>query len=88
MDKTLTTLLSDIAWTYPPDIVMGALKDTWDIPLSKGGKVLALTIPETKGQNSETIERRDAINLAIKEYRRHNLYVTISSCLVSSVYPC
>ncbi|TGJ78250.1 hypothetical protein E0Z10_g10510 [Xylaria hypoxylon] len=64
---------NDLGWNRPADIIEG-LKRAWDIPLSKGGKVLALTIPETKSTSRETIERRNEVNDAIRGYEKDNFF--------------
>jgi hypothetical protein len=52
----------------------------WEIPLSNGGNVLALTVPEIgqKG-NSAALKRlteaKNKLNDLIKGYKRENLYV-------------
>jgi hypothetical protein len=68
-----STLPSDIGWGRPADQVIEGLKRTWDIPLSKGSKVLALTIPETKGIYRDILEKRTEVNQAIKSYEKENL---------------
>jgi hypothetical protein len=41
--------------------------------LLKGGKVLALTIPETKGKYGDIIEKRAEVNEMIRTYEKENL---------------
>ncbi|KAH6648404.1 SGNH hydrolase-type esterase domain-containing protein [Truncatella angustata] len=65
---------NDIGWGYPADKVFEALKKVWDIPLSKGGKVLALTIPEIKMQSENLDRSRAAVNEGIKAYKKPNFY--------------
>ncbi|KAI1180648.1 GDSL-like Lipase/Acylhydrolase [Nemania sp. FL0916] len=65
---------NDLGWGRPADAVIEALKGVWDIPLSKGGKVLALTIPETARKFSTIIERRDEVNEFIKTYEKENFF--------------
>jgi hypothetical protein len=64
---------SDLAWGRPADAIVDALKKTWDIPLSKGGRVLALTIPEVKFKDGSLTTRRNDANKAIKAHKRDNL---------------
>ncbi|KAF2970183.1 hypothetical protein GQX73_g3382 [Xylaria multiplex] len=65
---------SDLGWGKPADQIIEGLKRAWDIPLSKGGKVLALTILETKGIFRSISERRREVNDAIKSYERDNFF--------------
>lgn len=64
---------SDLAWGRPADEVLTALEEIWSIPLSKRGKVLALTVPEIKMEDARLDERRNAVNSGIKSYRKQNL---------------
>ncbi|KAK8044737.1 hypothetical protein PG993_004761 [Apiospora rasikravindrae] len=48
---------NDLGWGLSEKDIFEALQKCWDIPLSKGGKVLALTIPECEYQNSKSDEK-------------------------------
>jgi lysophospholipase L1-like esterase len=74
----LTDHGSDIAWGYQANVVFEALKQTWDIPLSKGGRVLALTIPECEGNYLKSNTTRGQINKAIKAHKHDKLWVSYS----------
>ncbi|KAI1073524.1 SGNH hydrolase [Whalleya microplaca] len=65
---------NDIGWGHQPRPILEALERTWEIPLSRRGKVLALTIPDTKARNGDVGKRRDALNAAIKGYKKPNFY--------------
>ncbi|KAI0006321.1 SGNH hydrolase-type esterase domain-containing protein [Xylariaceae sp. FL0662B] len=65
---------NDVGWGHQPDEIMAALERTWAIPLSRGGKVLALTIPDTRVRHGDVGKRRDAVNAAIKAYKKPNFY--------------
>ncbi|OTB05572.1 hypothetical protein M426DRAFT_137495 [Hypoxylon sp. CI-4A] len=65
---------NDLGWGCAVDTIVAGLKRTWDIPLSKGGKVLALTIPDTRAKFKDISERRDQVNQAIKEYKTPNFF--------------
>ncbi|KAI3331964.1 GDSL-like Lipase/Acylhydrolase [Xylariaceae sp. AK1471] len=65
---------NDLGWGRPADQIIRALKRAWDIPLSKGSKVLALTIPETKGKYTDIMEKRNQVNEAIKSYEKKNFF--------------
>ncbi len=64
---------SDLGWGRHAEPIIEGLKRLWDIPLSKGGKVLALTILETKGIFPTLTERRNNVNDAIRSYEKENL---------------
>ncbi|KAI1166508.1 SGNH hydrolase-type esterase domain-containing protein [Nemania serpens] len=65
---------NDLGWGKPADAIIEGLKRVWDIPLSKGGKVMALTIPETKGKFPTVTERRNEINDVIRSYEKDNFF--------------
>lgn len=66
---------NDIAWNISPNDVIDGLRRTWGIPLSRGGKVLALTIPEAgRGHYPRSDKARDEINEAIRAYKRPGYY--------------
>ncbi|KAI0117742.1 GDSL-like Lipase/Acylhydrolase [Nemania sp. FL0031] len=61
---------NDLGWGRPADAIIEALKRVWDIPLSKGSKVLALTIPETHGKYPVIKKRRGEVNDFIRGYEK------------------
>ncbi|KAM0806949.1 putative SGNH hydrolase-type esterase domain-containing protein [Seiridium cardinale] len=65
---------NDVGWGFSADKVLQSLKKVYDIPLSKGGKVLALTVPETRLENNDLDERRNAVNDGIKSHKQQNFY--------------
>ncbi|KAI1504629.1 GDSL-like Lipase/Acylhydrolase [Biscogniauxia marginata] len=65
---------NDLGWGVPEDQIIEGLKRAWDVPLSRGGKVLALTIPETKYRSTDLDERRGKVNAAIKAYKKTNFF--------------
>ncbi|KAI0391569.1 GDSL-like Lipase/Acylhydrolase [Xylariaceae sp. FL0594] len=65
---------NDLGWGQSVEQIIEGLKRTWDIPLSRGGKVLALTIPETKRKVSDMHDKRGEVNKFIKEYKRDNFF--------------
>ncbi|KAI0969943.1 GDSL-like Lipase/Acylhydrolase [Xylaria arbuscula] len=65
---------NDLGWSRPADRIIEALKRTWDIPLSKGSKVLALTVPETKGVFRDITEGREQVNDAIRSYEKEDFF--------------
>ncbi|KAI0007039.1 SGNH hydrolase-type esterase domain-containing protein [Xylariaceae sp. FL0662B] len=54
--------------------IIEALQGIWDIPLSEGGKVLAMTIPECRANTKKTNDQRNEVNTAIKEYSNPNFF--------------
>ncbi|KAI1328320.1 SGNH hydrolase-type esterase domain-containing protein [Xylariaceae sp. FL0255] len=65
---------NDIGWGTKAEDLIESLKSIWDMPLSKGSKVLALTIPETMRKFPSIIERRDQVNESIKAYKKTNFF--------------
>ncbi|KAL1848914.1 hypothetical protein Daus18300_013423 [Diaporthe australafricana] len=57
--------------------ILAAFKEIWDIPLSHGSKVLALTVPRATidGNNAGLVERRNALNKMIKDHKADNFHV-------------
>lgn len=60
---------------------MGALKETWSIPLAHGSKVLAVTVPRATidKTNPRLVNRRNELNERIKGYEADDLYVSITA---------
>lgn len=71
----LTHRHSDIAFNIPGDEILSAFKEIWNIPLSHGSKVLALTVPKATidGRNASLVERRNNLNKMIKDHNADNL---------------
>lgn len=71
----LTKCHSDIAYNVPGEEILAAFKEIWDIPLSHGSKVLALTVPRASidRTNKILVERRNNLNRMIKEHNGDNL---------------
>ena len=63
---------NDLGWRVSAADIIEGLKETWDVPLRRGGKVLALTVPEIRDAGPLD-EVRDEVNAAIKAYDRPNL---------------
>lgn len=70
-------MFSDIAFSIETDVIFERFKQVWDIPLSHGSKVLAITVPRARidHRNPGLVERRNAINKKIMEYNKDGLYV-------------
>ncbi|XDG10324.1 hypothetical protein ABKA04_009939 [Annulohypoxylon sp. FPYF3050] len=65
---------NDLGWGCSSEDLIAGLKKAWDIPLSHGSKVLALTITDTRSRYKDIKERRDEVNKAIKEYKKPNFF--------------
>lgn len=75
---------NDLAFQFTAEEIYKALRDVWDVALSKGGRVLACTVPEAgaKGKIGERVKaRRDELNELILNHRQENLYVFLDSCI-------
>ncbi|KAH7171062.1 SGNH hydrolase-type esterase domain-containing protein [Dactylonectria macrodidyma] len=61
---------NDMAYGISPTSVYESLQKAWDIPLSKGSKVLALTVPECHARSEKLDKRRDELNRSIMTHRQ------------------
>ncbi|KAF4620146.1 hypothetical protein G7Y89_g14677 [Cudoniella acicularis] len=62
----------DLAYNRPPDTTLEDMKATVAIPISKGARVLLMTVPECHAKNASLNTRRDALNGLIKNYAEEN----------------
>ncbi len=61
---------------FPPEAVFESLKQVWEVPLSHGCNVLALTVPEagiTGAFKARIDTQRNALNDLIRGYKREGL---------------
>ncbi|OAA48767.1 Esterase, SGNH hydrolase-type [Metarhizium rileyi] len=65
---------NDLAYRVPPEDMYNSFQLNWDIPLAKGSKVLALTIPECKAQPAWAVQDRCEINSLILKHKEHNYH--------------
>ncbi|KAI3395983.1 hypothetical protein diail_553 [Diaporthe ilicicola] len=68
---------NDLAFQFAAVDIYKALRDVWDVALSKGGRVLACTVPEagTRGAIGERVKRRrDELNALILGHRQENFF--------------
>ena len=72
--ELLTLSCSDLGWGFTPAPVIESLQKIWDIPLSKGTKVLALTIMECVNCSELRDLYRFQVNRFMRNYRKENLY--------------
>ncbi|KAL2266645.1 hypothetical protein VTJ83DRAFT_5997 [Remersonia thermophila] len=69
---------NDISRGFSPADIFDALKKVWDVPLSRGCKVLALTVPEAglHGKLRDEVDaERNRLNALIRGYRREGFHV-------------
>jgi hypothetical protein len=66
------TLSSDLAYMVPPSTMYKGFQFNWGIPLSKGSKVLALTIPESQTRSAWVVQNRSEINASILNHKQSN----------------
>lgn len=55
-----------------PAKIYASLQKIWSIPLSKGSKVLALTVPECRAKPEAIVRKRDELNLSIMTHQAPN----------------
>ncbi|KAH8771672.1 SGNH hydrolase-type esterase domain-containing protein [Diaporthe sp. PMI_573] len=68
---------NDLAFQFTAEDIYKALRDVWDVALSKGGRVLACTVPEAgiRGQIGQRVKaRRDELNELILGHRQENFF--------------
>jgi len=56
-----------------PERIFGALKTSWDEALTRGSKVLALTVPETQYNRPQLVDKRNKLNARILSYKKAGL---------------
>ncbi|KAK4682682.1 hypothetical protein QC764_118180 [Podospora pseudoanserina] len=69
---------NDIAFKVPPQEIFKKLTEVWDIPLRRGCKVLALTVPDVVGDGKFKMRGdadRKVLNELIMGYKKPNLHV-------------
>lgn len=65
---------NDLALVIEPEKLFAALRAVWAVPLSKGGRVLACTVPDSKPSGRGNVAaRRDELNGLIRGWRQENL---------------
>ena len=63
---------NDLGWGRDPETIFKALKPFWEIPLSTGANVLALTVTEHGNDNAEQFAKRVKLNDLISNYTDSN----------------
>ncbi|KAL2042768.1 hypothetical protein N7G274_004527 [Stereocaulon virgatum] len=58
-----------------PEQIFDALKEFWEIPLSMGSKVLALTVTEHGNDNAEENAKRQQLNDMVLRHQAKNFFV-------------
>lgn len=65
---------NDLAYRVPTEDIYDAFQANWDVPLCKGNKVLALTIPESEAGLRWLVGDRAEVNRLILNHRERNFY--------------
>ncbi|CAJ2503868.1 Uu.00g112620.m01.CDS01 [Anthostomella pinea] len=65
---------NDLTWNKKAEDVIAALENTWDIALTEGGRVLAMTVPEYRAKIQRINDRRDEVNKAIMAHSHPRFY--------------
>lgn len=73
MSANLFHCLSDLGHWKSADVIYSALEDCWNVALSSGAKVLAMTVPECGVRLDKLDTNRDALNSRIRERESENL---------------
>lgn len=64
---------NDLGWGREPEAIFTALKPFWEIPLSTGANVLALTVTEHGNDNAEQFAKRVKLNELISKYTESSI---------------
>lgn len=64
---------NDLAFSVDAEMLFEALRAVWAVPLSKGGRVLACTVPDSKPGKGTAAARRAELNALIRGWRQENL---------------
>ncbi|CAM1506812.1 Fc.00g064530.m01.CDS01 [Cosmosporella sp. VM-42] len=65
---------NDLGYGISAAKIYQALQTVWSISISKGSKVLALTVPECESKSERLVQRRDELNLNILTHQEPNYY--------------
>ncbi|KAI1031435.1 hypothetical protein LB504_000988 [Fusarium proliferatum] len=65
---------NDIAYGVQPEDIFSALKDLYDVPLSREYKVLALTVPECQSKGKRGTSTRNELNQSILKNKDTGYY--------------
>ncbi|GKT54873.1 GDSL-like lipase acylhydrolase [Colletotrichum tofieldiae] len=65
---------SDLAYNVPPERIFESLRRVYDSAIAKGGKVLALTVPECAVKDDELDSRRRRLNNTILSHQSPNYH--------------
>lgn len=76
---------NDLGWGREPETIFTALKPFWEIPLSTGANVLALTVTEHGNDNAEQFKKRETLNELISNYTDSNHTIAGGNYYVADV---
>ncbi|KAG5998220.1 hypothetical protein E4U54_002240 [Claviceps lovelessii] len=65
---------NDLAYRVPPENMYEAFRLNWNVPLGKGSRVMALTIPDAKPRPPWVVEDRNKVNELIRNHKQRNFY--------------
>ncbi|KAJ6041591.1 SGNH hydrolase [Penicillium canescens] len=65
---------NDLGYGNQPDKIYSALQDSWNVALSTGAKVLALTIPECGAKSQRLDTRRATLNSYILAHQSERIH--------------
>ncbi|KAI0476080.1 SGNH hydrolase-type esterase domain-containing protein [Xylariaceae sp. FL0804] len=65
---------NDLTWNKKPEAIVPALEQAWDLALSEGCRVLAMTVPEYRARIAKISDRRDAVNRAVMAFDRPGFF--------------
>ncbi|KZL69126.1 GDSL-like lipase/acylhydrolase, partial [Colletotrichum tofieldiae] len=65
---------NDLAYNVPPERIFESLRRVYDSAIAKGGKVLALTVPECAVKDDELDSRRRRLNNTILSHQSPNYH--------------
>lgn len=64
---------NDLGFGVEPERVFESLRKIWAVPLSKGGQVLACTVPDAGTKRQQDVDARAELNGLIRGHRQENL---------------
>lgn len=65
---------NDLAWKNTPEAIFEGLKAVWDVPLTAGAKVMALTVTEHANSSDRMKQKLESLNSLILNYQRDGFY--------------
>ncbi|KAJ4396727.1 hypothetical protein N0V93_000948 [Gnomoniopsis smithogilvyi] len=66
---------NDLALGVDAERIFESLRKVWAVPLSKGGRVLACTVPDAGTKRQQDVDAREELNGLIRSHRQENFHV-------------